>query len=121
MATSQPQSGPNLDRYVVIHVATTCDQHAVYVARDCAEVIEMGWILLDAKTCEEVRLLLSTTQSFLLPLTVRSSPDCTRQRLGQARQHAYNSALQYVDADPSAYTCSDARYSKPHHPHLGTR
>ena len=46
---------PNLDRYVVIHVATTCDEHGVYVTKDSAEVIELGWILLDAKTCDEVR------------------------------------------------------------------
>ena len=45
---------PNLDRYVVIHVATTCDEHGVYVTKDSAELIELGWILLDAKTCEEV-------------------------------------------------------------------
>lgn len=55
MATASPQS-PNLDRYVVIHVATTCDEHGVYVTKDSAEVIELGWILLDAKSCEEVRL-----------------------------------------------------------------
>ena len=45
---------PKLDRYIVIHVATTCDEHGVYVTKDSAEVIELGWILLDAKTCEEV-------------------------------------------------------------------
>lgn len=50
---SQPQQG-NLDRYVVIHVATTCDEHGVYVTKDSAEVIELGWILLDAKSCDEV-------------------------------------------------------------------
>lgn len=51
----QPQAqGHNLDRYVVIHVATTCDEHGVYVTKDSAEVIEIGWILLDAKTLEEV-------------------------------------------------------------------
>ncbi|KAI5294882.1 hypothetical protein KEM52_002958 [Ascosphaera acerosa] len=44
---------PQLDRYVVIHVATTCDEHGVYVTKDTAEVIELGWIVLDAKTCEE--------------------------------------------------------------------
>ena len=49
----QGQQG-NLDRYVVIHVATTCDEHGVYVTKDSAEVIELGWILLDAKTCDEV-------------------------------------------------------------------
>jgi hypothetical protein len=55
---SQPTpspAAPNLDRYLVIHVATTCDEHGVYVTKDSAEVIELGWILLDAKSCEEVR------------------------------------------------------------------
>ncbi len=51
--STQSQQG-NLDRYVVIHVATTCDEHGVYVTKDSAEVIELGWILLDAKSCEEV-------------------------------------------------------------------
>ncbi|KAI5838135.1 hypothetical protein DFP73DRAFT_600245 [Morchella snyderi] len=43
-----------MDRYVVIHVATTCDEHGVYVTKDSAEVIEIGWILLNAKTLEEL-------------------------------------------------------------------
>jgi hypothetical protein len=58
MATQQPTpspAAPNLDRYLVIHVATTCDEHGVYVTKDSAEVIELGWILLDAKSCEEVK------------------------------------------------------------------
>jgi len=46
----------NIDRYVVIHVATTCDEHGVYVTKDSAEVIELGWILMDANTLEEVSL-----------------------------------------------------------------
>ena len=50
--SSQPQL--NIDRYVVIHVATTCDEHGVYVTKDSAEVIELGWILLDANSLEEV-------------------------------------------------------------------
>jgi hypothetical protein len=54
MALQAPS--PKLDRYIVIHVATTCDEHGVYVTRDSAEVIELGWILLDTKTCEEVGL-----------------------------------------------------------------
>jgi hypothetical protein len=49
-----PATSPKLDRYIVIHVATTCDEHGVYVTKDSAEVIELGWILLDTKTCEEV-------------------------------------------------------------------
>lgn len=55
MASNQPQK-PSIDRYVVIHVATTCDEHGVYVTKDSAEVIEIGWLLLNAKTCDEVSL-----------------------------------------------------------------
>lgn len=51
--SSQPL---NIDRYVVIHVATTCDEHGVYVTKDSAEVIELGWILVDANSLEEVSL-----------------------------------------------------------------
>jgi hypothetical protein len=56
---SQPTApaAPKLDRYVVIHVATTCDEHGVYVTKDSAEVIELGWILLDSKSCDEVYTL----------------------------------------------------------------
>lgn len=61
MATQQ--SPPfKVDRYVVIHVATTCDEHGVYVTKDSAEVIELGWILLDANNLEEV----SSKQSLTL-------------------------------------------------------
>ena len=54
MANNQVGHQTNLDRYIVIHVATTCDEHGVYVTKDSAEVIELGWILLNAKTLEEV-------------------------------------------------------------------
>ena len=50
---ASPQ-GAGSQRYVVIHVATTCDEHGVYVTKDSAEVIELGWILLDASNCDEV-------------------------------------------------------------------
>ena len=59
---NNPVQKTNLDRYVVIHVATTCDEHGVYVTKDSAEVIELGWILLDAKSCEEVIHALSYTR-----------------------------------------------------------
>jgi hypothetical protein len=56
MASNQtPQAPNNLDRYLVIHIATTCDEHGVYVTKDSAEVIEIGFVLLDAKTLNEVR------------------------------------------------------------------
>jgi hypothetical protein len=56
--STAPPAPPNLDRYVVIHVATTCDEHGVYVTKDSAEVIELGWILLDAKSLDEVRIII---------------------------------------------------------------
>lgn len=55
------QTPLSVDRYVVLHAATTCDEHGVYVTKDSAEVIELGWILLDAKTLEEVRRGFFTT------------------------------------------------------------
>ena len=58
MATNT--AAPKLDRYVVIHVATTCDEHGVYVTKDSAEVIELGWLLLDSKSCEEVKIISSS-------------------------------------------------------------
>lgn len=62
-----PPAPLNVDRYVVIHVATTCDEHGVYVTKDSAEVIEIGWILVDAKTLEEVGSFCCDPES-LLPL-----------------------------------------------------
>ncbi|KAK9356325.1 putative RNA-binding protein C17H9.04c [Lipomyces doorenjongii] len=51
-----PRNFPILmsDAFVVVHVATTCDEHGVYVTKDSAEVIEMAWVLLNAKTLEEM-------------------------------------------------------------------
>jgi len=48
------QQGAGIQRYLVMHVATTCDEHGVYVTKDSAETIEIGWILLDSSNCEEV-------------------------------------------------------------------
>lgn len=42
-------SGPSFDKYCVIHIATTCDEHGVYVTKDSAEVIEIGWVVVDAR------------------------------------------------------------------------
>ncbi|KFY82855.1 hypothetical protein V500_10288, partial [Pseudogymnoascus sp. VKM F-4518 (FW-2643)] len=67
-----PQQG-NLDRYVVVHVATTCDEHGVYVTKDSAEVIELGWILLDAKNCEE----LYRESVLVKPINTPITPLCT--------------------------------------------
>jgi hypothetical protein len=75
MASQQPTpspASPNLDRYLVIHVATTCDEHGVYVTKDSAEVIELGWILLDAKSCEEVKSATVPIRLQVLTMCLRS-------------------------------------------------
>ena len=95
MSTSAQSQQGNLDRYVVIHVATTCDEHGVYVTKDSAEVIELGWILLDAKNCEEVRSAHGTSYVYpecsLLTLVLAAAPrECPRK----AHQHPYYTSLQ---------------------------
>ncbi|KAK5113438.1 hypothetical protein LTR85_010866 [Meristemomyces frigidus] len=40
---------PSFDKYCIIHIATTCDEHGVYVTKDSAEVIEIGWVVVDAR------------------------------------------------------------------------
>ena len=97
MATTQSLT-PKLDRYVVIHVATTCDEHGVYVTKDSAEVIELGWILLDTKSCEEVgwpsgdwpstntEVLQLHRESILVkPVNTPITPLCSASCLRQAR------------------------------------
>jgi hypothetical protein len=92
MSSTGPAQQGNLDRYVVIHVATTCDEHGVYVTKDSAEVIELGWILLDAKTCEEVSFNLLRPASLLSAnLISLASPG---ERAGEAHQHPHHTAVQ---------------------------
>ena len=55
MSSGQGQK-QETDRYIVTHVATTCDEHGVYVTKDSAEVIEIGWLLIDVKSLEEVHV-----------------------------------------------------------------
>lgn len=86
---------PKLDRYIVIHVATTCDEHGVYVTKDSAEVIELGWILLDTKTCEEVYIysiycLISGVCGADVCCCLVAPGKCPRQ----ARQHSHHAPLQ---------------------------
>ncbi|KAG9255414.1 uncharacterized protein F5Z01DRAFT_52686 [Emericellopsis atlantica] len=70
---SQQQTPFSVDRYVVIHVATTCDEHGVYVTKDSAEVIELGWILIDANSLEE----LAHESVLVKPVNTPITPLCT--------------------------------------------
>lgn len=60
-------SSPQFDKYCVIHVATTCDEHGVYVTKDSAEVIEIGWVVVDARdpNLGEVRRSTISTRKLL--------------------------------------------------------
>lgn len=54
----QAASNPPFEKYCIIHIATTCDEHGVYVTKDSAEVIEIGWVVVDAQNPErEVRVV----------------------------------------------------------------
>lgn len=94
-APSNPQAAAlKLDRYVVIHVATTCDEHGVYVQKDSAETIEIAWILLDSKNCEEVRCR-PLPHPWIRPMhtdcRMTAPPgQCSRQ----AREYAHHRPLQ---------------------------
>lgn len=103
---------------MVIHVATTCDEHGVYVTKDSAEVIELGWILLDAKTCDEVSANPDPPHSHLLqfhlligdlqlhresvlvkPINTPITPLCSKCEANQIPRHPKPSDLTL----PSAY------------------
>ena len=93
MASTPTHQPPKLDRYVVIHVATTCDEHGVYVTKDSAEVIEIGWILLDAQKCDEV-----CAMACIRAVADTMKTDRSRQRARQTRQHAHHASVQSVPA-----------------------
>ena len=123
MANNQG-SKPNIDRYVVIHVATTCDEHGVFVTKDSAEVIELGWILLDAKSAEEVRIALPHTLqpcsgadcicSFIVRVFLSSHP------IHPSPRSAVSSTNRSTGRDILPYTPTDESISELDNPHMGT-
>ncbi|CAP96384.1 Pc21g14870 [Penicillium rubens Wisconsin 54-1255] len=89
---------PKLDRYIVIHVATTCDEHGVYVTKDSAEVIELGWILLDTKTCEELHresVLVKPVNTPITPLC-RTFRDAISRFDAFAQEHLTSKHLEFA-------------------------
>lgn len=60
------------DIYVVVHIATTCDESTAYVARDSTELIELAWLVVDASTLE------NTHQETVLvrPINTPITPYC---------------------------------------------
>jgi len=99
-AQGQYQTPTQFEKYCVIHIATTCDEHGVYVTKDSAEVIEIGWTILDARdpALPEVCListmpLTSQARTPMLRHSIAASPIC----LGQARQHSHHAAMHLFD------------------------
>ncbi|RCK56010.1 putative RNA-binding protein C17H9.04c [Candida viswanathii] len=43
------------DIYVIVHIATTCDDTTTYVTKDSSELIEFAWETLDTSTLERCR------------------------------------------------------------------
>jgi len=48
-SAAAPNNPPPFDKFCIAHIATTCDEHGVYVTKDSAEVIEIGWVVVDAR------------------------------------------------------------------------
>ena len=82
------------DRYVVIHVATTCDEHGVYVTKDSAEVIEIGWMLLDSKNLQEVSEQHDATMLENSPANYLPGTALLEQCPGQADQYPDHPSMQ---------------------------
>ena len=93
MSSTQGPKPANNDFYLVIHVATTCDEHGVYVTKDSAEVIEIGWLLLESKTLDEVRLRASWVGGSVTTHT-NSVTDSPRKYFSQACEHANYTFMQ---------------------------
>ncbi|EMF12291.1 uncharacterized protein SEPMUDRAFT_68057 [Sphaerulina musiva SO2202] len=81
-APYQPQQQPQqqqaaqtpFEKYCVIHIATTCDEHGVYVTKDSAEVIEIGWVVVDAQNPERE---LHRQSVLVRPVNTPITPLCT--------------------------------------------
>lgn len=41
--------------YVVVSLATTCDEHSSYIARDAREIVQIAWSIVSASSLAEVR------------------------------------------------------------------
>nr|POE87320.1 putative rna-binding protein c17h9.04c [Quercus suber] len=76
-ATTAP--GSQYDKFCIIHIATTCDEHGVYVTKDSAEVIEIGWVVVDARdpSLPEISSQLYRSSALVKPVNTPITPLCT--------------------------------------------
>lgn len=62
------------DVYVVIHIATTCDDNNNYISRDSTEVIEFSWSIVDA-----LELKIDHTQNiYIKPINTPITANCSQ-------------------------------------------
>lgn len=60
------------DVYVVVHLAATCDDSAVYVPRDACELLEISWCTVDVKTLQ----ILPRESILVKPTNTPITPAC---------------------------------------------
>lgn len=60
------------DVYVVVHLATTCDDLAVYVPRDACELLEISWCTVDVKSLD----ILPRESVLVKPTNTPITPAC---------------------------------------------
>lgn len=61
------------DAYVVLDLATTCDESSNYVAKDSSEIIELAWKIIDAETL----LCINEDSVLVRPVNTPITPYCT--------------------------------------------
>lgn len=62
------------DIYVVVHIATTCDESTTYVTKDSTELIEFTWSVVDATTLAQ----LHQETVFARPVNTPITPYCSQ-------------------------------------------
>ncbi|KAK6202410.1 uncharacterized protein RJT21DRAFT_134439 [Scheffersomyces amazonensis] len=62
------------DVYIVVNIATTCDESNTYVTKDSTEIIEFSWSTVDASTTE----LLHKNSILVRPVNTPITPYCSQ-------------------------------------------
>lgn len=76
-SSAGPASTTQYDKFCIIHIATTCDEHGVYVTKDSAEVIEIGWVVVDARDPGLPEVIMSCAKMRAIGTNRQCYPSCT--------------------------------------------
>ncbi|ODV81010.1 uncharacterized protein CANTADRAFT_28878, partial [Suhomyces tanzawaensis NRRL Y-17324] len=80
------------DIYVVVHIATTCDESTTYVTKDATEMIELAWNVVDATTLSSIHL----DSCLVRPVNTPITPYC--QQLHRISWEHVRNAGSFKDA-----------------------